>query len=92
MSDDPVRLIVTLGAFSAADTAVPMAEAIRRNIASNQSSSDRCIGFRGKSIEQNLRNPIAHAADFALIEAAALETARVARWFKMQIDALSNAP
>jgi hypothetical protein len=43
-------------------------------------------------IEAKLRNPIAHGADYALTEAAALETVRVARLVKAWIDALRRAP
>jgi hypothetical protein len=44
------------------------------------------------SIEARLRNPIAHGADYARTEAAALETVRVARLVKTWIDALRRAP
>ena len=43
------------------------------------------------SIEHKLRDPIAHAADYALTEAAALETVRVARLVKTWIDDLRQA-
>lgn len=44
------------------------------------------------SIETALRNPIAHGADYALTEAAALETVRVARLVKTWIDDLRKTP
>ena len=44
------------------------------------------------SIEAKLRNPIAHGADYALTEAAALETVRVARLVKAWIERLRSAP
>jgi hypothetical protein len=44
------------------------------------------------SIETKLRNPIAHGADYALTEAAALDTVRVARLVKSWIGNLRRTP
>lgn len=63
---------------------------IARNLRLGGLSGER-IDTELSSIEAKLRNPIAHGADYARTEAAALEIVRVARLVKTWIDALRKA-
>ena len=54
--------------------------------------SSRQIDRELNSIETKVRNPIAHGADYALSEAAALETVRGARLMKTWIGRLRQMP